>query len=249
MINLLATLKFNIMAFGLKKGLRLPVYVYGKIRINRIGKININCPVRRRLICIGVNNEIVNNAVTLWHNEGTIDFNGQVFLNYGIRMLNKGHIVFGGNNIIGTLVSFDINDRLEVGYNSNIGIASNILDSNHHFTINMDNRHVARRTGCIRIGNYNWIGSNTFIKKGCITPDYIIVASPNALLAKDYSNAEPYSVLGGAPAKPIGNLRIRRIYDFHIEREIQKFFDEHPEAEFYTVQENTDLDEYCKLKV
>lgn len=247
MINILATLKFNIMAFGLRKGLKLPVYIYGKTRINQIGCVRINCPIRRRLICIGINNDIVNDAVTLWHNEGTIEFNGQVYLNYGIRMLNKGHITFEGNNIIGTQVSFDINDRLEVGFNSNIGIASNILDSNHHFTINMENGHAARRTGVIKIGNYNWIGSNTFIKKGCVTPDYIIVASPNALLAKDYTNIEPYSVLAGAPAKQIGNSHIRRIYNFDTEREIQKFFDENPDKDFFKVSEGIDLDEYCKL--
>lgn len=247
MINIISTLKFNILAFGLRKGLKLPVYVYGKLRVENIGKININCPIRRRLICIGVGNDIVNDAVTLWNNEGTVDFNGKVYLNYGIRMLNRGYISFAGNNIVGTKVSFDINERLEVGFNSNIGIASNILDSNHHFTVNMDNGRVARRAGVIKIGNYNWIGSNTFIKKGCVTPDYIIVASPNALLARDYSNVESYSVLGGAPAKQIGNSRIRRIYNFETEMKIQQYFDANPDKEYFEVPEGVDFDEYCKL--
>lgn len=201
------------------------------------------------MIVIGINNEIENCQRTLWYNEGTVDFCGRVFLNFGIRMLNRGYIVFQGNNIIGTCVSFDIRDRLEVGFNSNIGIASNILDSNHHFTINMDNGRVARRSGLIKIGDFNWIGSNTFIKKGCVTPNYTIVASPNALLAKDYSEIEPYSVLAGAPAKRIGSSRIRRIYNFETERAIQKFFDENPGAEYFEVPEGIDFDDYCRSNI
>lgn len=52
----------------------------------------------------------------------------------------------------------------------------------------------------ISIGNFSWIGNRTTIGPGSILPDYTIVAS-NSLVNKDFSILNPYSTIGGIPAK------------------------------------------------
>jgi acetyltransferase-like isoleucine patch superfamily enzyme len=59
--------------------------------------------------------------------------------------------------------------------------------------------------------------------KGTITPDFLIVGS-NSLLNKDYTKTiEPYSIIGGAPAKFI-KKGYERIFDLNIEQKYNECF-------------------------
>jgi len=246
MINLLATLRFNIKAFGLFKGLQLPVYIYGPIKIKRIGTIRINCPIRRHLIVIGTNHDTVAAPYTVFYNTGTIEVHGRVIINYGTVLINRGIVVFGGNNALGNQCDINIHNRLDIGCNTFIGYESHIADSDHHYVADVNTRRVYRNSAPIRIGNFNWFGSNSFIKKGTVTPDYLIVASPCSMLSKDYSSLPPYTVIAGCPARPV-KQGIRRIYNFREEGKIREFFLQHPEESFYQIDDQADLDEICKL--
>ena len=246
MVNILATLWFNIKAFGFVKGLRLPVYIYGPVKLRHIGKIDIKCPVRRALWVIGLNHRSVVAPFTMFDNQGVIEVHGPVFLNFGSTLSNHGTIVFEGKNLIGNKSEIYVYQRLEVGSNTSIGFDSRIMDSDMHYVVNVESHRVYSNIMPIRIGRYNWFGSNTFVKKGVVTPDYLVVASPNALLTKDYSHLPPYTVLAGAPAKPIGQ-GIRRIYNFYNEKLIHQFFKENRDASFYQVDDDTELDEFCGL--
>lgn len=246
MINILATLRFNIKAFGLIKGLRLPVYIYGPIKLRHIGKIDIKCPIRRGLWVIGLNYRTVVAPFTMFDNQGTIEVNGPVFINFGSMLSNHGTIVFEGNDLIGNKTEINIYERLEVGCNTSIGFDSHIMDSDMHYMVDVESHRVYPNTAPIRIGCYNWFGSNCFIKKGVVTPDYLTVASPNALLTKDYSSLPPHTVLAGAPAKPISQ-GIRRIYNFYNEKLIRNFFKENRNVPFYQVDASIELDKFCSL--
>lgn len=246
MINILATLRFNIKAFGLLKGLRLPVYIYGSIKLRNIGKIDIKCPVRRGLWVIGLNHRSVVAPFTMFDNQGVIEVHGSVFLNFGSMLSNHGTIVFNGYTLIGNKSEIRVYKRLEVGCNTSFGFDTHIMDSDMHYVVDVESRRVFPNTAPIRIGNYNWFGSNCFIKKGVVTPDYLIVASPNALLTKDYSNLPPHTVLAGVPAKPIGQ-GLRRVYNFCSEKCIRQFFKENQKASFYQVGDGIGLDEFCGL--
>ena len=247
MINLFATLRFNIRAFGLRQGLKFPVYIYGNFKLKNIGKINIKCPVSRRMIVIGSNYDMIDTSSTVFNNHGTLDIYGKVFINYGTYISNQGVIVFHGNNIIGNTAEIRISSRLEIGYNTFIGFESRIMDSNMHYVVDVETRQVHRNCSPIILGNYNWLGSNSYIKRGTVTPDYLIVASPNALLSKDYSNIPPYTVMAGCHARPV-KQGIRRIYNFHLEKIINKYFEQHPDATFYQIDETADLDSLCTFR-
>lgn len=246
MLNIISTLRFNIKAFGLMKGLRLPVIVYGKAKIKETGIIRIHCPLQRGVIVIGTNYDTVVAPFTLFHNTGTIDVHGKVYINFGTAFVNRGLVGFGGNNLFGNQCDIDIHDKLQLGSNVFFGFGSHITDTDHHYVVDARTRRAYRNCAPIIIGNFNWFGSNSFIKKGTVTPDYLIVASPNSMLSKDYSALPPYTVLAGSPARPLKE-GIRRIYNYRNESLIRDFFAQHPEEKFYQVEEQTDLDEFCKL--
>ena len=197
-LNIFDTLRFNIQAFGLIKGMKLPVYIYGNIKTYHIGQIKIKCPLQRGLIVIGMNECDVPYAHTIFNNKGVIEVYGKLYINFGARISNEGCMIFRGSNILGHGVSFDIKEQFEIGHDSTVGFMSVVTDTNVHYILDVSTGKVARRSKPIKIGDFNWIGSYSHIKKGTITPDYTIVASPNALLSKDYSLLEPYTIIGGS---------------------------------------------------
>lgn len=241
--HIFRTLCFNIGAFGLWKGLRLPVYVYGRMKVHSYGKIDIQCPIRRGLIKIGMNSEDTAFPYTQFNNKGRLEIHGRTWLHHGCRLRNEGTIVFGGSVIISNACTFDIRERLEFGHDISVGYGSEFTDSDVHYTVDVETRDVQKNTRPIRIGNFNWFGSHTYVKKGTITPDYLMVASPNAVLLKDYSSIEPYTILGGHPAHPIAKGK-RRILKFSNE---QKIREELKRKECVHLPENVDLDEFCRL--
>ena len=241
--NLFRTLLFNIKAFGLLKGLKLPVYVYSKVMIYHIGRIEFKCPVSRGLITIGMNKRDEALCHTIWDNNGTIEVSGRLFINFGVKIVNQGVITFGGDNAIGSACTITIEDRLDIGHDTSFGRRTDIMDSDSHFLIDVESRTIQRNSKPIRIGNYNWFGSNTFVKKGTVTPDYLLVASPNALLCKDYSEVAPYTIMAGSPARPIASGK-RRLYNFSNERKVRNFF-ANKQDNTYIVPPGEDLDAYC----
>lgn len=243
--NLLATLLFNIKAFGLTKGLQFPVYVYGHIKMNSIGNIVIKCPITRGLIKIGVNHETVAAPYTIFENKGTVEIYGRLLIGYGSVFNNSGTVILRGNNLLSNKVELDIRTRLDVGENTFVGFESHIYDSDFHNVVDVSTHRVYRNCAPIVLGKFNWFGGNTFIKKGTVTPNYLIVASPNSLLAKDYSTLPPYTVLAGCPAKPV-KQGIRRIYNYTLDSEISNYFIQHPEEKYYQVDEQADLDDICR---
>ena len=245
MINILATLRFNIRAFGLAKGLRLPVYIYGKIKAESIGDIHIHCPLRRKLLVIGRNYETVAAPYTVFHNTGTVEIHGKVYINYGTSFVNSGVVIFRGNNLFGNQSNISIHERLDIGHDTFLAYESHVVDTDHHYVVDVNTRRVYHHSAPITLGNFNWFGSNTFIKKGTVTPDYLIVASPCSMLSKDYSALPPYTVLAGCPAKPV-KQGIRRIYSFKQEAVIDEFFRRNPDAKYFQISEDADLDEICR---
>lgn len=246
MINIIDTLRFNIKAFGLTKGLRLPVYIYGPIKMKSIGTVRIHCPIKRRLLVIGNNYGTVAAPYSVFYNTGTVEVYGKVIMNFGTVFINRGIVLFRGNNALGNQCDINIHNRLDVGYNTFIGYESHVADSDHHYVVDVNTRRVYRYSAPITIGNFNWFGSNSFIKKGTVTPDYLIVASPCSMLSKDYSSLPPYTVVAGSPARPV-KQGIRRIYNFHEEAKIDDFFLQHPDKLFYQIEEQANLDDLCKL--
>lgn len=246
LLHLLSTLLFNVRAFGLLKGLKLPVRIVGRVKVYHMGCIILHCPVRRGLLTIGVNAHETSTPYTIWDNQGTVDIYGPVYLNHGCQLKNHGTIIFHGKALIGYDTIFDIRYHLELGENCSIGFHTIFTDSDNHYLVDVNSREVKRNDAPIMIGKFNWFGAYTFVKKGTVTPNYTVVASPNALLCTDYSHFQPYTILGGSPAKPL-KTGVRRIYNFNKEAVIRSYFKQHPDEDTYSIPAETDLDNFCSL--
>lgn len=245
-LNIYKTIVFNYLAFGIKGLVKFPVYVFSHTNIYKVGIINIHCEMQRGLIRIG-QLDYKSQGVTKFLNNGIIDVYGPVEIGGASIIENSGIITLRGYNRIPDGCQLFIREGFEMGEQSRLGFHSCAMDSDDHYTIDEESLTVHRNTKPIVIGGYNWIANSSFIKKGVKTPDYLIVASANALLTKDYTSLPPYSVIGGCPAKLIKS-GIRRIYNENEEREIKSFFKSHTSDMFLKVQlDGKTLDEYCSM--
>lgn len=245
--NVYKTTMFNFMAFGFNGILHFPIIIYGNTKIYKVGKIRLKCRMRRGLVKIG-ELDYKSHGETKFFNYGTIDIYGPVKIEGCSIIENTGSIIFMGNNRIADGCTLIIRSGLTIGKESRIGFHSMLMDSDDHYTINVANKVVGKNTLPIVLGAFNWIANSTIIKKGVKTPDYLIVASANALLTKDYTNDVPkYSVIGGAPAKLL-KTGIRRIFNTQHEREIRDYFDKNPTSKTMSLDIDEDkIEDYCKL--
>ena len=246
-LNIRKTLMFNYVLLGWKGLLNRPVYIYNNTNIYHIGKIRFNCPLQKGIMKIG-QFDYKSQGITKFFNIGTIDIYGPVKIEGGSIIENCGHIILKGYNRISDGCYIFIRNKLIIGEQSRIGFHSFIMDSDDHFVIDVETKMVNRNTKPIEIGAYNWMGNTTYIKKGVKTPDYLIVASPNSLLTKDYTYLPPYSVIGGSPAKLLkGN--IRRIYNTCEEKELNIYFRKHPSMNYFKYKlTDGELDDLCKQR-
>ena len=237
------TLLFNFCAFGWKGAWKTPIIIYGNTKIYKVGKINIHCEMTRGLVRIGRLN-FKSQGETRFCNSGIINIKGPVRIEGATIIENFGVITFDGSNLISDGSSILIRTELQMGLHSRLGFHSLILDSDDHYTIDTGTRKIYKNSKPIKIGAFNWFGNSTFIKKGVVTPDYLIVASANTLLTKDYSSLPPYSVLGGVPAQIIKS-GIRKVFNPHNEREIIKYFENNPKITAFDIDSDVDLDVFC----
>lgn len=212
-------------------------------KIYTVGRINIECAWERGMIKIG-QHDLKSQGVTKFHNRGDITVRGNMAIGGCTIIENYGSIVFNGHNYISDGSSIFIRDTFVMGEYTRLGFHTFVMDSDDHFTIDVATRKVARNKKPIILGRYNWIASNSYIKKGVITPDYLIVASANALLTKDYSDIPPYSVIGGSPAKLLKS-GIRRIYNSIEEHKINQFFRNNTDKKEYVYDDLSEIDGIC----
>lgn len=246
-LNIYKTIIFNIHILGIKGLYCWPVYIYNNVNLYKIGKISFNCDVENGILKIG-KLDYKSQGKTKFYNIGELIIEGPVIIGGASIIENFGTIIFKGFNQIGDGASLLIRTKLILGLHSRFAFHTFCMDSDDHYAINSTSKQVKRNKKPIIIGDYNWIGNRTFIKKGTITPNYLVVASSNTQLIKDYSDLPPFTVLGGSPAKIISS-GIRRIYDHEIESKLNDFFQKNPDKDSFKFEINDeDLDYFCSNK-
>jgi len=166
------------------------------------GKVVISAPIRTGMIRIGANEiglyvKRFNNPV--WENKGIVEFQGDALVKYGARIivaegaklkLGKGFRFSSGSQII-------CYKSIELGYNCRISWDSQIMDTDFHMVFDETRKHINPDRE-IRIGNDCWIGNHSFVQKGTVLGNMVVLAS-NSMV--NSSIEENNVILAGSPAR------------------------------------------------
>lgn len=134
---------------------------------------------------------------------GNISIADHVVVKEGVRICAcnaKAKINIGKNTTVGFHNFIFASERIEIGDDCLIAPFVYIVDSNHQINRNEKINTQPNQTAPIVIGNDVWIASHVTILKGVKIGDGAVIAA-NSMVNRD---VEPYTIVGGSPAKPIG---------------------------------------------
>jgi len=124
-------------------------------------------------------------------------------IHMGARFYDPRNISIGEDSIIGEGVVFDGRDRLIIG--NHVDIASEVMIYNSEHDIN-DPNFLAKNAPVV-IEDYVFIGPRAIILPGVKIGKGAVVAA-GAIVTKD---VPPFAIVGGVPAKIIGERKIKSL--------------------------------------
>lgn len=231
-LSLWRTVYFNFRTMPFHTAIKLPVFIYGKVRLFMLnGKVVFeNTAIRRGMVKIGVNGDSFSlfdhtGYVQLGNKESVIIFNGpcRIALNVKLRVIS-GTLRLGQYVRIGSDSRIICNGAdMIIGDFTGITFGCTIMNSSFHYTYDVNNKGYCNRSSMIEIGKRNWIGNQTTITGNCKTKDNTIVGT-GSLLNKDYtSNPIEYVLLAGRPAK-VARVGIKRVFSPSTEVKVNSLF-------------------------
>lgn len=122
-------------------------------------------------------------------------------INMGARMYNPSNITIGRDCVIGEKIVLDGREKLVIG--NHVDIASEVMIYNSEHDIN-DPAFIAKSSPVI-IEDYVFIGPRAIILPG-VTIKKGAVVGAGAVVTKD---VEAFTIVGGVPAKVIGERKIK----------------------------------------
>mgnify|MGYP001150833647 CR=1 FL=1 len=125
-------------------------------------------------------------------------------IHMGARFYDPRNIEIGEDSIIGEEVVLDGRDKLIIG--NHVDIASEVMIYNSEHDIN--NPFFLAKNAPVIIEDYVFIGPRAIILPGVRVGKGAIVAAA-AVVTKD---VPPYAIVGGVPAKIIGERKIKNLY-------------------------------------
>lgn len=231
-LNIFKTILFNFRTMPFRTAIKLPIFLYGKVDTYLLkGKVMFeDCEVRRGMVKMGMNKEYLGtqkgaSLIVLRLNSRLVFYGSCEFSsNFLIRTGKDAELKIGKNTFFGSSVKVVCIKKITIGHYSRLAFESQIIDSDFHFTYNLEKSQVKPREKEIVLGDYNWIGNRTTIFKGTVTKPYTIIAS-SSIVNKNHTNIEDeFVVLGGQPAKLIAK-NIRRIYPLELENKLVTNFE------------------------
>lgn len=233
-LNPLKTLWINLRLLPLKQALRFPIYIYGNAScMDLSGTMIINGPLKPGIVKL---NRISYGPAPRFSNaqfaiRGTWVVNGRIslesgtklYVNYGAKLTTGDGIVAGGALIVVCMLSVTIGDEVRIGH------YNQLMDSNLHFTVNLDKHTVSSGRKTIDVGHNCWITNHVTIYGGAKIPPFTTLAK-GSIANKDITDLGEGNMVGGMPLKVLGH--IKRIVNPDRERELELYFNENNGAPF-----------------
>lgn len=248
-LRILRTIYFNLRTLPFSQAIKLPVYIYGRVRLFMLnGTVEFrNTEIKRGMVKIGVNGDSFNLSdgsgfISLAGNASKIIFNGpaRIALNTKIRVVADGVLTLGKNSRIGTGASVICNGgRIEIGDYTGITWGCVVMNSSFHNVYDSNKGGYIKPTRDIHIGSFCWIGNRSTIYAGAYVPDYTICAA-TSYINKNFKEFEgSKTTLAGTPAKKIGE-GVSRVFSPKIELELYNWFQSNPDQQIRLCNEIKD---------
>lgn len=245
-LKLWKTIYLNLRTMPFSVAIKTPVWVYGDIKFYDLSGSILPLP----------NTDIVSGTFRLGYMDparsygektsvllsGTIYYGNHTELRQGAKLRVSGELILERGVFVADNSNFSIAKRCILGQNTFVANNVFIMDNDVHYMMNIQTREVKSNTKTISIGEGNWIGSNTMIKKGTITGKYFTVVGPGACLCKNYSNLfEDYSVLAGNPLRVV-KKGMRVISNFESEAYLNYYFQNAEDVYYF----GGNIDGFCQ---
>lgn len=239
--NPLLTLWLNFRCLPLRHAWRLPVFVFGHPKLTCLsGKIVIKGRVSTGMVKYNAfypAAPMSNCLQSVLGITGKITFTGPCTICSGTKIYVEGHLTISEKCRVGDMVTIGCFTAIYIGSDSRIAHRCQIYDTNYHSIANISKGTIPDIDRPVTIGKYCWVCNTSTISPGTILPDFTIVTS-NSVVNKDFSFLEPYSLIGGIPAKFLKQGLIR-VWDDDITAGITEFYRQHP-GEMYCFDPSTD---------
>ncbi len=121
----------------------------------------------------------------------------------GLRIYNPQNIRIGKDTVIGEDAVLDGRDRLVIG--DHVALATGVMIYNSQHEI--DDENFSASTSPVIIEDYVFIGPRVIIQPGVTIGKGAVVAA-GAVVVKD---VPPYAIVGGVPAKVIGERKLKNL--------------------------------------
>jgi acetyltransferase-like isoleucine patch superfamily enzyme len=139
-------------------------------------------------------------SLQIWPGAG-VEIGERCVIDRGASIECRGRLVIGAQVIAGHHVTIGVNGSVRIGADSLIAELVSIRDHDHGFDRNdVPMRDQGSMTADVVIGRDVWIGAKATITSGVTIGDHAIVAA-GAVVTRD---VEPWSIVGGVPARVIG---------------------------------------------
>jgi len=204
-VNWLKTIYFNLKMFPFSTAIKLPVFLYGKVKFQELtGSIKIKAPLRTGMIGFGQPYELnsIQKGIAEIVLRGTIAFKGhcQVGKDYFVYVAKDAYAEFGHMSSLASSGKIICTQKIVLGNYARIGSESQLIDTNFHQMTDSQTGEKFSLSAPIIIGNYNYISNRVSIMQNTTTPDYCTIAS-NTLCNKSYLSLGENTLIGGIPAK------------------------------------------------
>lgn len=240
-LSIWRTVYFNFRTMPLRIAMKLPVFIYGKVRLLGLnGSVCfVHTAIKRGMVKIGINADSFglfdhSGFFQLSSSHSVVIFEGpaSISVNTKVRVCT-GELRFGKYAYIGEGVRIICNgENIYIGDHTRIAYETIIMNSSFHHVYNSNNKSIVRATRSIVIGKNSWIGNRSSITAGAKLKEASIVCA-GSLINKDYTTLEGENpMLGGSPAKVI-SCGFHRIFSPYVEGQIIQWFNQHPTINIY----------------
>jgi len=225
--RVLYSIYFNYKYLPMHQAKHLPIIFYKNAyaKISHGGKIILSDDMiaRKCKVYIGVpvldfEYQCEKTFISIYY--GTLIIDGKFEMRRGACINVKGNLKCGHDVLFGPRSRVRVYNEIILGNHVRIAHETQIFDTNFHYMEKIENPGFIPISKPVYIGSYCWIGNRSTLNLGTILPDYTIVAS-NSLVNKDFSSLNPYSIIGGIPAKFLKE-GYTRVWDMKKECEYQQ---------------------------